>query len=79
MSRPATSSGRTIIPAQASASEALAPSVEQVTIALGNVQFAAAGLTENNRREKAPGIAAALEKVRTATAELATTLTQSCG
>jgi hypothetical protein len=43
------------------------------------VQFAAAGLTENNRQEKAPGIAAALEKVRTATAELGTALTQSCG
>jgi hypothetical protein len=65
--------------AQASASEALEPSVEQVTIALGNVQFATAGLTEDNRREKAPGIQAALEKLRTATAELGTALTQSCG
>jgi hypothetical protein len=64
--------------AQASASEALQPSVEQVTIALGNVQFATAGLTDENRREKAPAIAAALEKVRTATAGLSSTLKQSC-
>jgi hypothetical protein len=64
--------------AQASASEALEPSVEQVTIALGNVQFATAGLTDANRKEKAPAIAAALEKVRTAMAGLSSTLKQSC-
>ena len=65
-------------PAQASASEALKPSVEQVKVAFGNLQTAAAGLTADNRKEKAPSISAALEEVRTATAALSSTLDQSC-
>ena len=64
--------------AEASASAALQPQVEQVKIAFGNLQTATAGLTSDNRREKAPGIAAALKQVRTATAALSSSLTESC-
>ncbi len=64
--------------AEASASEALQPHVEQVKIAFGNLQTAAADLTPDNRREKAPEIAAAMKQVRTATAALSSTLTDSC-
>ena len=64
--------------AEASASEALQPHVEQVKIAFGNLQTASADLTPDNRREKAPEIAAAMKQVRTATAALSSTLTDSC-
>jgi hypothetical protein len=64
--------------AEASASEALQPHVEEVKIAFGNLQTAAADLTPDNRREKAPEIAAAMKQVRTATAALSSTLTDSC-
>ena len=63
---------------ETSGSEAFQPQVEQVKIALGNVQTARAGLTPDNRREKAPGIAAALKDVRTATTELSSTITETC-
>ena len=64
--------------AEASASEVLQPPVEQVKTAFGNLQTAAAGLTADNRREKAPEIAEAMKEVRTATAALSSTLTDSC-
>ena len=64
--------------AEASVSEALQPSVEQVKIAFGNLQSAAADLTTDNLREKAPGIRAAMTEVRTATAALSSKLTESC-
>jgi hypothetical protein len=67
-----------LMAAEASASEVLQPQVEQVKIAFGNLQTAAAGLTPDNRREKAPEIAAAMKQVRTATATLSSTLTDSC-
>ena len=61
-----------------SVSEVLQPSVEQVKIAFGNLQAATAGLTNDNRREKAPDIAAAMKQVRTATTALSSTLTETC-
>ena len=64
--------------AEASVSAALQPSVEQVKIAFGNLQTAAADLTTDNLREKAPGIRAAMTEVRTATAALSSKLTESC-
>ncbi len=64
--------------AETSVSDALQPSVEQVKIAFGNLQTATAGLTNDNRREKAPEIAAAMKQVRTATTELSSTLTETC-
>ena len=67
-----------LAPAEASASAVLKPSVEQVKTAFADLEKAARGLTADNRKEKAPDIAAALEQVRTATAALASTLTQSC-
>ena len=65
-------------PAKASVSETLQPSVEQVTTAFADLQTAAAGLTADNLREKAPDIAAAMTQVRTATAALSSALTESC-
>ena len=67
-----------LAPAEASASEALQPSVEQVKTAFADLQTAARGLTKDNRKEKAPDIAAAMKQVRTATAALSSTLTDSC-
>ena len=64
--------------AEASVSDALRPSVEQVKIAFGNLQAAAADLTTDNLREKAPDIRAAMTQVRTATAALSSKLTESC-
>jgi hypothetical protein len=52
--------------------------VEQVKTAFADLQTAASGLTTDNLREKAPDIAAAMKQVRTATAGLSSTLTQSC-
>ena len=67
-----------LAPAEASASEALQPSVEQVKTAFADLQTAARGLTRDNFKEKAPDIAAAMQQVRTATAALSSTLTESC-
>jgi hypothetical protein len=67
-----------LAPAEASASEALQPSVEQVKTAFADLQTAASGLTADNLREKAPSITAAMDQVRTATAGLSSTLSQSC-
>ena len=64
--------------AEASGSEALQPSVEQVKSAFADLQTAAQGLTADNLKEKAPDIAAAMKQVRTATAALSSTLTESC-
>ena len=67
-----------LAPAEASASELLQPSVEQVKTAFAELQSAADGLTRDNLRAKAPDIAAAMKQVRTATAALSSTLTESC-
>jgi hypothetical protein len=67
-----------LAPAEASASDVLKPSVEQVKTAFADLQKAASGLTRDNLREKAPDISAAIEQVRTATAALSSTLTESC-
>jgi hypothetical protein len=67
-----------LAPAEASASEVLQPSVEQVKTAFAELQSAADGLTRDNLRAKAPDIAAAMKQVRTATAALSATLTESC-
>lgn len=64
--------------AEASASDALRPSVDQVKVAFGDLQTAAAGLTPENRREKAPEIVAALAQVRTTTQAFATTVRERC-
>jgi hypothetical protein len=64
--------------AVASASAALQPSVQQVTTAFDALQTAASGLTVHNVKQKAPSIDAAKNQVVTATAALATTLTQTC-
>ena len=63
---------------KASTSEMLKPSVEQVKTAFAQLQTAAGGLTADNLRQKAPSILAAMTGVRTATANLSSTLTQSC-
>ncbi len=67
-----------LAPAQASASEALQPSVEQVKTAFADLQTAAGGLTKDNLKEKAPDIVTAMKQLRTATAALSSTLTDSC-
>ena len=67
-----------LAPAEASASEVLQPSVEQVKTAFADLQTAARGLTADNLKEKAPDIAAAMKQLRTATAALSSTLTASC-
>src|SRR5215211_2715653 len=53
--------------AEASASPALQPSVQEVKTAFGELQTAASGLTADNLRQKAPAIAAALKQVAAAT------------
>lgn len=67
-----------LAPAEASASELLKPSVEQVKAAFAELQTAAGGLTADNFRQKAPSIRTEIAGVRTATANLSSTLTQSC-
>jgi hypothetical protein len=67
-----------LAPAEASASESLQPRVEHVKTAFAELQSAADGLTRDNLRAKAPDIAAAMKQVRTATAALSSTLTESC-
>ena len=64
--------------AEASASPVLQPSVQQVKTAFAELQTAASGLTADNLKEKAPDITAAMKQVRTATAALSSTLTESC-
>jgi hypothetical protein len=64
--------------AQASASPALQPDVEQVKTAFAALQAAASGLTADNFKQKAPSIALAMTQVATATKALSSTLTQSC-
>jgi chromosome segregation ATPase len=64
--------------AEASASEALRPEVQQVKTAFAELQKAASDLTADNRREKLPSIAAAMKQVGTATAALNSKLTETC-
>jgi hypothetical protein len=64
--------------AEASASAALQPSIQEVKTAFAELQTAAGGTTTDNLRQKAPAIAAAMKQVATATQALSTTLTQSC-
>jgi hypothetical protein len=64
--------------AQASASPALQPKVQQVKTAFAELQTAASGTTADNLRQKAPAIAAAMKQVATATEALRSTLTESC-
>jgi hypothetical protein len=64
--------------AEASASPALQPSVQEVKTAFGELQTAASGLTADNLRQKAPAIAAALKQVGAATRTLSTKLSESC-
>ena len=65
-------------PAVASASAMLKPKVEQIRTSFAALQAAADGLTAENFREKAPAIRAAMTQLRTATADLASALTESC-
>jgi hypothetical protein len=64
--------------AEASASPALQPSVQEVKTAFGELQTASSGLTADNLRQKAPAIAAALKQVAAATRALSTKLRESC-
>jgi phage-related protein len=64
--------------AQASASPALQPSVQQVKTAFAELQAAASGLTADNLRQKAPALASAIKEVATATRALSTKLRESC-
>jgi hypothetical protein len=64
--------------AQASASPALQPKVQEVKTAFAELQTAASGTTADNLRQKAPAIAAAMKQVATATEALRTTLAESC-
>jgi hypothetical protein len=64
--------------AEATASPALQPAVQQVKAAFADLQTAASGITAGNLREKAPAIAAAMKQVGSATQALRSTLTESC-
>jgi len=64
--------------AEASASPALQPSVQEVKTAFAELQAAVSGLTADNLRQKAPAIAAALKQVAAATRALSTKLSESC-
>ena len=64
--------------AQASASEALQPDVQQVKTAFAQLQTAASGLTASNLKEKAPAIATALAQVAAATKALSATMAEAC-
>jgi phage-related protein len=64
--------------AQASASPALQPSVQQVKTAFAELQAAASGLTADTLRQKAPALASAIKEVATATRALSTKLRESC-
>jgi len=64
--------------AVASASATLQPQVTQVKTAVAALQTAATGLTADNLTQKLPAITAALAQVGTATATLASAVTQDC-
>jgi hypothetical protein len=64
--------------AEASASEALQPDVQQVKTAFAQLQTAASGLTASNLKEKAPAIATALAQVAAATKALSAALAEAC-
>ena len=64
--------------ADASASGVLQPSVERVKTAFAELQTAASGLSTDNLAQKAPSIVVALQQVRTATAQLSSTLRDAC-
>ena len=64
--------------AEASASPALQPSVQEVKTSFAELQTAASGSTADNLRQKAPAIAAALKQVAAATRALSTKLSESC-
>ena len=64
--------------AEASTSEALRPSVDQVKTAFAALQTSVDGLTADNLRQKGPAVAVALTQVRTAAAALSTTLKEGC-
>ena len=64
--------------AEASASPALQPSVQEVKTAFAELQTAVSGTTADNLRQKAPAIAAALKQVAAATRALSTKLSESC-
>jgi phage-related protein len=64
--------------AEASASPALQPSVQEVKTSFAELQTAASGTTADNLRQKAPAIAAALKQVAAATRALSTKLSESC-
>ena len=64
--------------AQASASPALQPSVQQVKKAFDEWQTAASGVTADDLRQKAPAIASAIKEVATATRALSTKVAESC-
>lgn len=64
--------------AEASSSGVLQPSIEQVKTAFAELQTAASGLSTDNLAQKAPSIVVALQQVRTATAELSSTLKEAC-
>jgi hypothetical protein len=64
--------------AEASASPALQPSVQEVKTAFAELQTAVSGTTADNLRQKAPAISAAMKQVGTATQALSSTLTESC-
>jgi phage-related protein len=64
--------------AEASASPALQPSVQEVKTSFAELQTAVSGTTADNLRQKAPAIAAALKQVAAATRALSTKLRESC-
>jgi chromosome segregation ATPase len=64
--------------AEASASEELRPSVQQVKTDFAELQTAVSGLTADNLKEKAPAIGTALTQLATATRALSTTLRERC-
>ena len=64
--------------AEASASPALQPSVQEVKTSFAELQTAVSGTTADNLRQKAPAIAAALKQVAAATRALSTKLSESC-
>ena len=64
--------------AEASASPALRPSVQQVKTAFAELQTAASGISTDNLKEKVPAIVAALKEVSTATEALRSKLAETC-
>lgn len=64
--------------AAASAGADLQPAVQEVKTAFTALQTAVSGVTADNLRQRLPAISTALQQLGTATASLATTLTQKC-